>query len=213
MLFSRSATEVATRLSVNNTNIERIETAKILGVWISTWLDWDKNTREICKRVYARLSMLTKLKYVGVPICDLIEIYILYIRSVLEYCSVVWHSTLTEDQSSNLEKVQKVSLKIILGEDYTTYNSALKNCGLEDLKSRREKRCLDFALKCLVHPRHAHMFPLNPNTIKSTRWKEHFAVNKARTSLYKDSTIPYLQRKLNYHVHQHNIQRKKGSSV
>ena len=83
-------------------------------------MDWDKNTREICKKVYARLTMLTKLtitkfKYVGVDTEELVHIYILYIRSLLEYCSVVWHSTLTGEQCHNIERVQKLCLKIILG--------------------------------------------------------------------------------------------------
>ena len=104
MLFSRSETEVATRLSLNGNTLDRIEEVKLVGVWITTWLDWDNNTREICKKAYARLTMLTKLKYAGVPAQDLITIYILYIRSLLEYCSVVWHSTLTAEMSQNLEK-------------------------------------------------------------------------------------------------------------
>ena len=91
MVFSRSGTEMATRLTLNGQTIDRIEETKLVGVWVTTWLDWQKNTREICKRAYARMTMLTKLKYVGVPTPDLLDIYILYIRSLLEYCSVVWH--------------------------------------------------------------------------------------------------------------------------
>ena len=138
MVFSRSETEFSTRLSIKGETIDRIEEAKIVGVWVTTWLDWDKNTREICKRAYARLTMLTKLKYVGVPREDLITIYILYIRSLLKYCSTVWHSTLTTDQSNNLERVQKLCLKIILGDCYDGYDNALEACGLENLSKRRE---------------------------------------------------------------------------
>ena len=115
MVFSRSDTEFATRLTIEGQTIDRVEEVKIVGVWLSTWLDWDRNTREVCRRAYARLTMLTKLKYVGVPKEDLINIYILYVRSLLEYCSAVWHSMLTVDQSHDLEKVQKLCLKITLG--------------------------------------------------------------------------------------------------
>ena len=75
----------------------------MVGVWLTTWLDWERNTSEICRKAYARVTMITKLKYVGVNMDDLINIYILYIRSVLEYCSVLWHSTLTVDQSQRIE--------------------------------------------------------------------------------------------------------------
>ena len=110
MVFSRSETEFATRLSLNGKTIDRIEETKLVGVWLTTWLDWDKNCREMCKSAYARMTMLTKLKYVGVPTEDLLNIYILYVRSLLEYCFVVWHSTFTVEQGKNLENVQKLCL-------------------------------------------------------------------------------------------------------
>ena len=39
MIFSRSDTEFATRLSVNGKTLDRIEAVKIVGVWLTTWLD------------------------------------------------------------------------------------------------------------------------------------------------------------------------------
>ena len=148
------------------------------------------------------LTMITKLKYAGVRYQDLIHIYILYIRSVLEYCSVLWHSTLTVEQSQAIERVQKTCLKIILGSEYTSYSDALGYTGLELLSERREARCLQFGLKCLVHPVHHRMFPANPQLESDSRIRqqEHFVVNKARTESYKLSAIPYIQRKLNQYV-------------
>ena len=155
MVFSRSNTEFATRLTMNSNTLDRIEEVKLLGLWITTFLDWDKNTREMCKNAYARITMLTKLKYVGIPEDDLIDVYNLYIRSVLEYCSVVWHSTLTIDQSTRIENVQKLCMKIILGTEYRSYDDSLIRCGLERLSQRREARCLKFGLKSLLHPVHS----------------------------------------------------------
>ena len=204
MVFSRSETEFSTRLCLNGKTLERIEEAKIVGVWVTTWLDWTKNTAEICKKAYARVTMLTKLKYAGVDAVELINIYILYIRSVLEYCCVVWHSTLTEDQRKAIERVQKTCLKVILGQEYQDYSQALNYCGLISLEERREQRCLRFALKCLTHPVHNRMFPVNPQIYKEipTRNQEHFAVNMAKSESYRKSAIRYIQRKLNDYVEQ-----------
>ena len=94
MIFSRAKEDFVTRLTVNNTKLDQVHVSKILGVWVSQDLSWDKNTTEMCKRAYSRVSMLTKLKYVGVPIEDLIEIFVLFIRSTLEYCAVAFHSRL-----------------------------------------------------------------------------------------------------------------------
>ena len=84
MIFSRSNTEFATRLALNQQTLERVEAVKLVGVWITTFLDWEKNTKELCKKVYARLTLITKLKYVGTTKEDLLDVYILYIRSILE---------------------------------------------------------------------------------------------------------------------------------
>ena len=92
--------------SINDKKIDQINVTKVLGLWISEDLSWDKDTTEICRRAYSRMSMLTKLKYAGVDAVELINIYKLYIRSVLEYCSVVWHSTLTEEQIKAIERAQ-----------------------------------------------------------------------------------------------------------
>ena len=203
MVFSRSETEVATRLRVNNKTIDRIEETKLVGVWLDTWLDWSKNTKEICKSAYARMTMLTKLRYVGVPTEDLLNIYILYVRSLMEYCSVVWHSTLTVEQSHNIENVQKTCLRVILGDTYTSYDDALKLCGLDRLSKRRQDKCLKFGLKSLIHPVHCDMFPINPQVLTNpydTRRTEHFQVNFAKTNSYRDSAIPYIQRLLNEYV-------------
>ena len=70
--------------------------------------------------------MITKLKYVGVAIQDLLEIYILFIRSITEYCSVAFHSSLTKDESAKIEKIQKTCLKVILGDMFIDYPSALE---------------------------------------------------------------------------------------
>ena len=124
---------------------------------ISDDLSWSKN----CVRAYSRLSMLTKLKYVGVKTEDLIDVYLLYIRSITEYCSVAFHSSLTIEQSNKLERIQKVCLRVILGEMYVSYVGALEMCVLETLFSRRAKRCLNFSHKSVKHQRNSRLFPLN----------------------------------------------------
>ena len=144
------------------------------------------------------MSLITKLKYVGVKTEDLVEIYILFIRSVVEYCSVVFHSSLTVEQSEKLEKIQKTCLKSILGDSYVDYSAAMEMCGLETLANRRERRCLDFALKAVKHPRNKRMFPLNQvQSDYDIREREKYVVNFARTSAYQTSAIPYCQRLLN----------------
>ena len=207
MVFSRAQEDFATRLSINNIMIDRVSVSKILGIWISEDLTWTKNCQEICKRAYSRLSMITKLKYAGVCQDDLIDIYVLFIRSVTEYCAVSFHSTLTQEQTNKIEKIQKTCLKVILGDPYTDYESALISCGLKKLSERRKIRCLNFAQKSLKHPRNSRLFPLNVENDHYVRNHEPFKVNFAKTSAYKKSSIPYCQNLLNEN-YQQNLKKK-----
>ena len=131
MIFTRCKEDFATRLTVNNCKIDKVSVSKILGLWISEDLSWDKNTKELCRKAYSRMSMLSKLKYVGVKTEDLIEIYILFIRSSTEYCAVAFHSSLTVEQATYIERIQRTSLKVILGESYIDYPAALEMSGLD----------------------------------------------------------------------------------
>ena len=147
--------------------------------------------------------MLTKLKYTGVNVKDLIEIYCLFIRSRAEYMSVVWHSSLTAAEGKRIENIQKTSLKIILGESYIDYPTSLVSTALQELSIRREARCLSFAKRCRKNPLTAGMFPQNPEQVydvqRTGRRTEKYRVNFARTENYRQSTVPYCQRLLNQH--------------
>ena len=144
MVFTRCQTNFVTRLTLNNTKLDQVSVEKLLGVWISEDLSWSRNCKEICKQAFSRVCMITKLKYAGVSKEDLLDIYILFIRSVTEYCSVVFHSSLTQQQNNKLETIQKTCLKVILGDMYVDYPAALEMCGLQTLHNRRQERCLNF---------------------------------------------------------------------
>ena len=161
MIFTRSKENISTRLELNGTILERKHTQKILGMQISDNLSWSRHCQEVCRKAYSRLCMLTKLKYVGVRIEDLVDIYKLYIRSVTEYCSVAFHSSLTVEQSYKLERIQKTCLRIILGDMYINYPAALEMTGLDKLSNRREKRCLTFGMRAIRHDRNEKLFSLN----------------------------------------------------
>jgi len=70
-------------------------------------------------------ELLCKLKFIGMNLKDLVRVCIAYIRSILEYCCVVWSSSLTIAQEEALERFQKMFLKVILGSVYVNYQSAL----------------------------------------------------------------------------------------
>ena len=207
MVINRVKEDFATRYAINKTTtIDRVSDTKILGVWLSDDLSWYKNCKEICSKAYMRMSMLSKLKYVGLETEQLIDIYKMFIRSVTEYCSTAFHSSLTQSQTNKLEMIQKVSLKIILAENYVSYAAALEMTGLTTLSDRRQKKALNFGLKALKLPQNRTMFPPNQLPLHhDTRHREKFHVNFAVTEKYKNTAIPYLQRELNKHFEDFDV--------
>ena len=150
LIFSRAKESFVTRLTVNGTKIDQKDATKILGCWIQEDAgNWSKNTHELVKSAYSRVSMLSKLKYTGVSTKDLLDIYSLFVRSRAEYMSVAWHSSLTVAESHKIENIQKTSLKIILGESYIDYPSSLLKTGLLSLSDRSAWRLPNAA--CPTH--------------------------------------------------------------
>ena len=109
-----------------------------------------------------------------------------------------WHSSLTMEESENLERVQKSAVKIILDEEYSEYKDGLIKLNIDTLSERRTSLCTNFAKETVKHEKVKHMFPLNENNpnIKPSN-HEMFKVNMALTERYKTSAIPQMQRLLN----------------
>ena len=102
-----------TRLSIEHDIIEIINETKLLGVILTNDLKWNANTTYLVKKGHSRMRLLHKLSEFSVPIKDLIIIYIIFIRSVCEQSCTVWHSSLTEENSNDLERIKKIALKVI----------------------------------------------------------------------------------------------------
>ena len=124
IIFNRTRQEFATRVTVNGKLLERKQFIKLCGVWLQEDGGWEKNTQELCKSAYARLSLLTKLKYAGTSIEDLVQVYKTFIRSKLEFCSVSFHSGMTKHQSDTLNRCEATCLRIILEESYVSHEAA-----------------------------------------------------------------------------------------
>ena len=66
------------------------------------------------------------------------------IRSVCEMACQVFHSGLTKQQTKDIENIQNKSLKIILGDIYSSYEEACTLLTAEPLSDRRQTQCVNF---------------------------------------------------------------------
>ena len=185
-----------TRLHLEGHLLDQVHQARLLGVIISDDLTWKANTDHIVKKAYKRMSILTNLFKFSVPQQELVHIYTLYIRSAVEQACIVWHSSISKGESLDIERVQKVALRVILSSNYTNYEDALQSCKLKTLSERRSELSLKFAKKCIKNPKTADIFPLN-NPQRRTRLTEKFEVTHANTVRLARSAVPFMQRLLN----------------
>ena len=124
---------------------------------------------------------------------DLKSIYYTYIRPVIEQSATVWHSSLTEENIADLNRVQKCAVRVIMGENYTDYKKSLEILDIETLESRRYNLCKKMALKTVKIPNMKEMFPLRKeNRNEKRRHTNKYHINKANTTRYKKSAIPYI---------------------
>jgi hypothetical protein len=89
---------------LNDESLEIVKYANLLGVVVSDNLKWDENTTYLVKRANSRMELLRKVASFGTSIEEKKNIYIIYIRSILEQSCVVWHSSLTAENAQELER-------------------------------------------------------------------------------------------------------------
>ena len=128
-------------LQLSGSEIERVHTYKLLGVYVTDNLCWSTHCEYIVQRARKRLYPLRCLKKSGVMERELVLVYSSLIRSVLEYASPVW-ANLPEYLSLLIEGVQKKALEIIF--PGLPYRDALVHCGLRALSDRRTAACTKF---------------------------------------------------------------------
>ena len=159
--------------------LEVLDETKLLGTVITSDLKWDKNTDNLVKNANKRMKMLHVAAKFVTNNQDLVYLYKTFIRSILEFSAVVWHSSLSQANTSDIERIQKSAVKIILKHKYKDYDSALKELNLETLQKRREILCLRFAKKSLKLNNFKKMFPLSKklHSMKQSKKEKSFYKN------------------------------------
>ena len=161
-------------------------------------LTWVRNTEEIAKKSFKRMRLHNTAAAFTSSTNDLKNIYLTFIRSVLEQSAVVWNCSLSKTNKKYIERVQKAAVKVILGKTYTTYKKGLKYLNLYTVDRRRENLCINFGKKCIKTDKIKHLSPLeNSNHKMKTRNKQKFTLYKQNTKRYQKSSIPYMRRLLN----------------
>lgn len=187
--------QFVSRIKLNDSPLEQVKEANILGTIISDSLLWNANCARIVKKCNMRLQLLREVASFGTDVRMMKLIYIQIIRVILEGSCQVWHGSLTKKNRRDLERCQKLAMKIILPTQ--SYKTALLTLDLETLEERREKLTAKFSNFAKNHDKLKSLFRLNMKSHKmNTRNKQTFLMN-ANTDRFMNSPIMKMQRLLN----------------
>ena len=92
-----------------------VNEAKVLGLYLENILKWNTQVNTMLKKANKRLFMLRTLKRFGFSSDELRVVYGGYVRPILEYADVVWHSSITFKQSETLNPSKEEHVILYLG--------------------------------------------------------------------------------------------------
>ena len=188
--FSNECCDKLPPIKLDEMEIERIDSIKVLGVHLNNKMNWKDHINFIYKKASQRTYNIIVLKRSGLKAADLVRMYCAIIRSVLEYASPVWGSGITQEQAELLEIVQKRVLKIIYPKK--DYIEALETSGLQSLTARRHKLAKIFFNKvCSPDDKVHKLLDLNIENNYNFRNYQKFNLPICRTDRFKNTFIPY----------------------
>ena len=177
--------------------IELCFETKLLGYWLTIDLKPALHVEHILKIAYGRLWTISRLKSANVNNDDIFHFYSMKISSVLEYAAPVFSSMLTAENITDIERIQKIGFKVILADQYQSYDQACLVFNTTSLENRRKQLSLKFALACLRNPQHQHHFKQRLSPYYQLRKIKSFEEPFCHSQRYYLSPVPYLTRLLN----------------
>ena len=110
-------------------------------------LRWAANTKSIYDRAMSKMWLLRRMKALKLEPDIIVDYYLKEIRVLAEQGVAIWNGGLTKNQIRDLEKIQKVALKIILADGYNEYDRACAKFSINTLSERRLELCTNYAVK------------------------------------------------------------------
>ena len=150
MIFSNKLLNNSPPLLFNNNSIERVNTHRHLGVYLSSSLDWTVQVNDVCLKASKKLAVLRNVKYLKRNTLDLL--YKIIVRSVIDYALPVYANNLKLTELARFDRLQYKAGKLVSGALHYTSRAKLNNeLGWENIQQR-----IKFLSLCLFHKIHLH---------------------------------------------------------
>ena len=150
IIFSSKVLNNSPPLLFNQTVINRVNTHRHLGVYITSNLDWSTQINDVCLRANRKLSVLRHIKLLKRNTLDLL--YKITVRSVIDYALPIYAKNLKLSELARLDRIQYRAAKLVTGALHFTNKEKLnKDLGWESFQKR-----IDFLGLSLFQKIHLH---------------------------------------------------------
>ena len=172
--------------NIHGSDIEKVDSAKYLGITISSDLSWNTHISNICKKSNNTINFLHR-NFKSCPPKIKANLFKTYVRPPLEYCAPVWDPH-TQNGIESLEKVQKRAARFV-NNKYSREERVtpmLHDLGWQPLNERRAKAKTTVLYKAInnhidLSTQHLVM------TQGCTRGCNNYFIPYARTDTYRHS--------------------------
>ena len=141
--------------------------------------------------------LLRRMKQLDLEPHIILDYFIKEIRVLAEQGVPIWNAGLTSSQIRDIERIQKVALKIILSEKYENYDNALKIFNLQTMADRRLTISTNFAVKLYKSDRSSQFYTHQKQTINRRQGTQLVVEQRARTKRCYNAPHSYLARLVN----------------
>ena len=138
-------------LKIGDEEIRSQPRLKLVGFSFCEKPNASKHVEQIREKFRVRIWMMYHLKRAGFKGRNLYRLYCCYLRTIVEYCSVVYHSLLTAVQSEALERPHRQAIRVCYGNKGQIAN-VMATEGIETLEARRVRQCDVFIRKAACNP-------------------------------------------------------------
>ena len=194
IIFSTVLDLVNPSLLFDNTIIEFVDNHKHLGLTFSKDGKWHAHIDNILTSASRTLGILRSLKY-RLGRKAMTQIYLSYLRPLLEYASVVWDGC-TQYEKTKLERIQYEAARLVTGLTRSvSIENLIKEIGWLSLSERRhfQKAVTMFKIKNGLAPDYLNKFlpPLvSDRTPYNLRNASNVSTVRRRTELFARSFMP-----------------------
>ena len=113
VIFSNTLLNNSPPLMFRNNLIDRVNTHRHLGVYLTSNLDWSFQINDICLKANRQLSVLRHVKMLKGGTLDLP--FKITVRSVIDYSLPIYGNNLKQTDLARLERLQYRAAKLVTG--------------------------------------------------------------------------------------------------